>query len=96
MDRTSEERQRVHLPDARIDDVDVVVLVRTVSGTRAEAGGIAWRVLDKQNYYALLLDGRAGEMSLLRVERGRAVPLPFAGEAMATYMDGVAARIARP
>lgn len=68
------------LKNYRRADVDVVVLVRTVSGTRAEAGGIAWRVLDKQNYYALLLDGRAGEMSLLRVERGRAVPLPFAGE----------------
>lgn len=61
-------------------DVNVVALVRTVSGTRTEAGGIAWRVLDRQNFYALLLDGRAGELSVLRVERGRTVPLPIAGE----------------
>ena len=68
------------LRDYRRADVDVVALVRPVSGTRVEAGGIAWRVLDRQNFYALLLDGRAGEISMLRVERGRAVPLPIAGE----------------
>lgn len=61
-------------------DVDVVVLIRPVSGTRAEAGGIAWRVQDRQNYYAVLVDGRAGEMAVLRVERGRAASLPLAGE----------------
>lgn len=61
-------------------DVDVVVLIRPVSGALAQAGGIAWRMLDKQNFYALLIDAKTDEMSILRVERGRAVPLPLAGE----------------
>ncbi|MGH7005071.1 MAG: hypothetical protein ACREIP_14090 [Alphaproteobacteria bacterium] len=68
------------LKNYRGADVDAVVLIRPVSGTRAQAGGIIWRVLDRQNYYALLIDAKSGEMSILRMERGRAAPLPIAGE----------------
>lgn len=62
-------------------DVDVVTLIRPVSGERAQAGGLVWRALDRQNYYALLIDAKADQMSVLRVERGRATPLPIAAEA---------------
>ncbi len=31
-------------------DVDVVVLIRPVSGDRAQAGGLVWRAQDGQNY----------------------------------------------
>jgi hypothetical protein len=68
------------LKNFRGADVDVVALVRPVSGSRVEAGGIAWRVFDRNNFYALVLDGRTGELSILRVERGRPAPLPIAGE----------------
>src|SRR5690242_15877043 len=32
-------------------DVDIVVLIRPMSGDRARAGGIVWRAQDGQNYY---------------------------------------------
>ncbi len=61
-------------------DVDIVVLVRPVSGDRAQAGGIVWRAQDAQNYYALMLDAKAGQMAVYRVANGRPTPLPIAGE----------------
>jgi hypothetical protein len=61
-------------------DVDVVVLIRPVSGGRAQAGGLVWRALDAQNYYALMMDAKTDQMSVYRVERGRPAPLPIAGE----------------
>ena len=68
------------LKNYRGADVDVVVLIRPVSGERAQAGGLVWRAQDKQNYYALFIDAKAGQMSVVRVEKGRAVPLPIAAE----------------
>jgi hypothetical protein len=64
----------------RAADVEIVVLIRPVSGTRAQAGGIVWRAVDRQNYYAVLLDARADEMAIYKIERGRAAALPLAGE----------------
>lgn len=61
-------------------DVDVVVLIRPVSGDRAQAGGLVWRAQDRQNYYALMIDAKADVMAVYRVEKGRPVPLPIAGE----------------
>src|SRR5690606_913341 len=46
----------------------------------AEAGGLVWRGLDGENFYALLLDGRGGRLAAVRVERGRPTPLPVSGE----------------
>jgi len=68
------------LKNYRGADVDVVVLIRPVSGERAQAGGLVWRAQDKQSYYALFIDAKAGQMSVVRVEKGRAVPLPVAAE----------------
>jgi hypothetical protein len=61
-------------------DVDVVVLIRPVSGARAQAGGIVWRALDAQNFYALMIDAKTDQMAVYRVEKGRPAPLPIAGE----------------
>jgi len=61
-------------------DVEIVVLIRPVSGDRAQAGGLVWRALDKQNYYALMLDAKNDQAAVYRVERGRPAPLPIAGE----------------
>jgi hypothetical protein len=68
------------LKNYRGADVDVVVLIRPVSGDRAQAGGLVWRAQDRQNYYALLIDAKADQMAVYRVEKGRPVPLPIAGE----------------
>jgi hypothetical protein len=61
-------------------DVDVVVLIRPVSGERAQAGGLVWRAQDAQNYYALMIDAKSDQMAVYRVEKGRPTPLPIAGE----------------
>jgi hypothetical protein len=61
-------------------DVDIVVLIRPVSGEHAQAGGIVWRAQDKYNYYALMLDAKNDRMVVYRVAQGRARPLPIAGE----------------
>jgi hypothetical protein len=68
------------LRNYRGGDVDVVVLIRTMSGDRAQAGGLVWRAQDKQNYYALMIDAKEDHMTVYRVERGRPAPLPIAGE----------------
>jgi len=68
------------LKNYRGADVDVVVLIRPVSGERAQAGGIVWRAQDRQNYYALMIDAKTDQMSVLRVEKGLPTPLPIAGE----------------
>jgi hypothetical protein len=68
------------LKNYRGADVDVVVLIRPVSGDRAQAGGLVWRALDRNTYYALLVDAKADLMSILRVEKGRATPLPIAAD----------------
>ena len=68
------------LRNYRGGDVDVVVLIRPVSGDRAQAGGLVWRAQDKQNYYALMIDAKADHMAVYRVEKGRPAPLPIAGE----------------
>lgn len=68
------------LKNYRGADVDVVVLIRPVSGERAQAGGIVWRAQDRLNYYALMIDAKADQMSVYRVEKGLAAPLPIAGE----------------
>ena len=61
-------------------DVDVVVLIRPVSGERAQAGGIVWRAQDARNFYAVMVDAKLGQMSVYRVEKGLPAPLPIAGE----------------
>lgn len=61
-------------------EVDVVVLIRPVSGERAQAGGLVWRAQDKQNYYALLIDAKSERMTVYRVAKGHPAPLPIAGE----------------
>lgn len=61
-------------------DVDVVVLIRPVSGERAQAGGIVWRALDARNFYAVMVDAKLGQMTVYRVEKGLPAPLPIAGE----------------
>jgi len=68
------------LKNYRGAEVDVVVLIRPVSGERAQAGGLVWRAQDKQNYYALMIDAKAGQMAVYRVDKGRPAPLPIAGE----------------
>jgi hypothetical protein len=68
------------LKNYRGADVDVVVLIRPVSGARAQAGGLVWRALDAQNFYALMIDAKTDQMSVYRVEKGRPAPLPIAGE----------------
>ena len=68
------------LKNYRGADVDVVVLIRPVSGDRAQAGGIVWRAQDRQNYYALMIDAKSDQMSVYRVEKGLPAPLPIAGE----------------
>jgi hypothetical protein len=68
------------LKNYRAAEVDVVVLIRPVSGERAQAGGLVWRALDKQNFYALLIDAKSDQMAVIRVARGRAESLPIAGE----------------
>ena len=68
------------LKNYRGADVDIVVLIRPVSGERAQAGGLVWRALDKQNYYALMIDAKSDQMGVYRVENGRPAPLPIAGE----------------
>jgi hypothetical protein len=68
------------LKNYRGADVDVVVLIRPVSGERAQAGGLVWRALDRQNYYALLIDAKSDQMAVYRVDKGRPTPLPIAGE----------------
>lgn len=60
-------------------DVDVVVLIRPVSGDRAQAGGLVWHAYDKQNFYALLMDAKADQMGVFRIEKGRPAPLQLAG-----------------
>jgi hypothetical protein len=67
------------LRNYRGGDVDVVVLIRPVSGDRAQAGGLVWRAQDKQNYYALMIDAKTDRMAVYRVEKGRPAPLPIAG-----------------
>lgn len=68
------------LKNYRGADVDVVVLIRPVSGERAQAGGIVWRAQDARNYYALMIDAKTDQMSVYRVEKGLPAPLPIAGE----------------
>ncbi|HEY7610927.1 MAG TPA: hypothetical protein VIF14_16985 [Alphaproteobacteria bacterium] len=68
------------LRNYRGGDVDVVVLIRPVSGGRAQAGGLVWRAQDKQNYYALMIDAKADQMAVYRVAKSRPAPLPIAGE----------------
>lgn len=68
------------LKNYRGADVDMVVLIRPVSGERAQAGGLVWRAQDKHSYYALFIDAKAGQMSVVRVEKGRAAPLAIAAE----------------
>jgi hypothetical protein len=60
-------------------DVDVVVLVRPVSGDHAQAGGVVWHARDGRNFYALLLDAKADRIAVYRVENGKPAPLPLAG-----------------
>ncbi|MCW5771052.1 MAG: hypothetical protein KIT16_05395 [Rhodospirillaceae bacterium] len=60
-------------------DVDVVVLIRPVSGDHAQAGGLIWHAADKQNFYALLMDAKADRMAVYRIEKGHPAPLPIAG-----------------
>ncbi len=68
------------LKNYRGGDVDIVVLIRPVSGDRVQAGGIVWRAQDRLNYYALMLDAKTDQMSVYRVEKGLPAPLPIAGE----------------
>lgn len=68
------------LKNYRGAEVDVVVLIRPVSGARAQAGGLVWRAQDKHNYYALMIDAKADQMAVYRVAKGRPAPLPIAGE----------------
>jgi hypothetical protein len=68
------------LKNYRGADVDVVVLIRPVSGERARAGGIVWRAQDARNFYALLIDAKSDQMTVYRVEKGLPAPLPIAGE----------------
>lgn len=68
------------LKNYRGADVDVVVLIRPVSGERARAGGVVWRAQDARNFYALMIDAKSDQMSVYRVEKGLPAPLPIAGE----------------
>lgn len=68
------------LKNYRGADVDVVVLIRPVSGERARAGGIVWRAHDSRNFYALMIDAKSDQMAVYRVEKGLPAPLPIAGE----------------
>jgi hypothetical protein len=61
-------------------DIEAVVLIRPVSGERAQAGGILWRAQDRLNYYALIVDAKADQIAVYRVDRGRAMALPLAAE----------------
>lgn len=68
------------LKNYRGAEVDVVVLIRPVSGEQAQAGGLVWRAQNKQNFYVLLLDAKAEQLAVYRVQAGRPAPLPIAGE----------------
>jgi hypothetical protein len=68
------------LKNYRGAEVDVVVLIRPVSGEQAQAGGLVWRAQDKQNFYVLLIDAKTDQMAVYRVLAGRPAPLPIAGE----------------
>lgn len=64
----------------RAADVDIVALVKPVSGDIAQAGGIVFRAVDHQNFYALMADAKARTVGVWRIERGRRFGLPLAGE----------------
>jgi hypothetical protein len=54
-----------------IRDIEVVSRLRLAGGTRA--GGLVWRYVDAQNYYAVVLDLSRQELFLWRVSAGNRV-----------------------
>jgi hypothetical protein len=60
-------------PNAVMRDVLVSVRLRGVGGHRA--GGVVWRYLDPENYYAAILDLTRQEIAMYRVSRGNRVRL---------------------
>jgi hypothetical protein len=66
-------RQGVQQNDApRLHDGKLSVWIKPVGGSLAQAAGLAWRVQDKDNYYALLADALDGQLRLLVVTGGQA------------------------
>jgi hypothetical protein len=54
---------------------DLVISVRLRLSGGARAGGVVWRYVDPQNFYAAVLDLDRGELSLFRVTGGNMIKI---------------------
>jgi hypothetical protein len=69
-------RQLDHYPVALLRDVSAAdlllsVYIKPMGGELRQSVGLIWRVRDRDNYYAALLDARDGRVRLLRMLAGR-------------------------
>jgi hypothetical protein len=60
---------------ATAEDQVVSVRLRLEGGTRS--GGLVWRYRDVQNFYAVVLDLREGDLAMYRVSSGNLIRLEF-------------------
>ena len=91
VDREGAEQYLIHAADAATEgyalalapgdprrDVSMTARVKLSGGTRV--GGLVWRCLDAQNYFAVLLDLGQGTIGLYRVSEGNRVRLEREGD----------------
>ena len=69
-----------HYPLAIVDgltlrDGDLSVRMKLVAGREKQAGGLVWRYRDDKNYYLVRANALDNEVSLIKVENGRRIPL---------------------
>src|SRR3974390_2499313 len=65
--------------DVRLKDGFVEVRFKPISGKEDQAGGVIWRVKDKDNYYVCRANALEGNVVLYRTVRGVRNVLPIVG-----------------
>lgn len=64
------------LADERLEgDIEIWARIRLAAGDRT--GGLVWRYVDEQNFYAVLLDVARGELAMYRFTGGNRIRIEF-------------------
>ena len=63
-----------------VEDAEISVKFKPVSGRKDQGAGIVWRYRDKDNYYVVRANALEGNVVLYKMEGGKRIDLPLVGE----------------
>ncbi|MFN7997341.1 MAG: hypothetical protein U0Q18_27235 [Bryobacteraceae bacterium] len=76
------------LNKVNVQDGELSVKLKPVSGQEERAGGLVWRFHDPNNYYLVRANALENNIVLCKVENGREIPLAVRGTRTRTFAVG--------